>query len=323
MGDVPCEVGAVIYHGDGTKPDATWAATLVRQPGSVVAPIVAGAADAVRAAVEALLPALARPGRAVCDPPVAIVRGLPRMFVAMGGRHLVGVIDTDGRLFALLATDGLGFFVLVHDGARAEVVRAGAPDDLRELDLDPVLDTFAASSRPAAAAKLRQESEPDPPSRTALIRAGLRRLKERCLALARREAEERTKRPRAKSSPPRKRAPTRGRRAVGPLIESLLAAGLTGVGDLIGTTSEIHTWLSVLDPEFRLSLRSLADALRLLMAAAGYFVSRPSPHRWHIHLRELADPAHAVHRRLCEGATRRFSLADEAGSGAPRRLMDL
>lgn len=139
MGSVPCEVGAVIYHGDGTKPDATWAATLVRQPGSVAAPIVAGTADAVRAAVEALLPALARPGPAVCDPPVAIVRGLPRMFVAMGGRHLVGVIDTDGRLFALLATDGLGFFVLVHDGARAEVVRAGAPEDLRELDLDPVL----------------------------------------------------------------------------------------------------------------------------------------------------------------------------------------
>ena len=58
MGSVPCEVGAVIYHGDGTKPDATWAATLVRQPGSVAAPIVAGTADAVRAAVEALLPRL-------------------------------------------------------------------------------------------------------------------------------------------------------------------------------------------------------------------------------------------------------------------------
>lgn len=190
--------GELVAHGPPSGEPGTFASTYVCSPGAFVSLVAVGTEDEVRAALRAVLPKLkeASWAKAVVTPTVRVA-GRPRVFGAVSGKHLLGVLELgEGRTLLLGACELEFHVVLVAGPKHVQVVRSGSIDAMRsELDVDPWVSKCAAEpARRGIAEEVRREHarmvEGAPerslaglPSWTAVVREGLRRMVELCLLM--------------------------------------------------------------------------------------------------------------------------------------------
>ncbi len=328
---VPFGAGAFTFHGDGEgRSDEDWSLTFVRERDRAVLPLLAGAWSEVEA--ECL--GLQQVGTPLDDQrfPAVVYRGARRLFRAVGGRHLVGVVDLDG-VEVLLGATGSSFFVIIRQGPSRHVIPTGPSHGLPELNLDALLPELERSTPRARRRKAYAEPQekiadladhhdrilhgqvPSPENPRVVvpgvIRQGLLRLADRAAAWQ----ICRPRRARGKPAPGRAAQcavrRSRGTRFIYRLVEIFERLGAIGCGDLVGRLGDLCAKIRDLLPGVKFKEQALSDGLHRLHACKTCIVRKPSPRRWHVRLAGLTDWRTALHRQFCTETSTEFRLDRE------------
>lgn len=323
--------GTFTFHGDGEgRSDEDWSLTFVRERDRAVLPLLAGAWS------EAEAECLGRQqiGTPLDDQrfPAVVYRGARRLFRAVGGRHLVGVVEFDG-VDVLLGAIGSSFFVIVRQGASRHVIPTGPSHGLPELNLDALLPELERSTPRVRRRKADAEPQekiadladhhdrilhgqvPSPENPRVVVPGVIR---QGLLRLADRAAAWQICRPRrARGKPALGRAAqcavrrSRGTRFIYRLVEIFERLGAIGCGDLVGRLGDLCAKIRDLLPGVKFKEQALSDGLHRLHACKTCIVRKLSPRRWHVRLAGLTDWRTALHRQFCAETSTEFRLEPE------------